>query len=96
MVDIINWKESFDKIFGIFYSTITVLILAAAIAIGGYFGGNLIMHYYEGSDSTMPVDSIQNHLLWDVNGKCYFVKVNNKYTDYLVPVNDCDKDIIKN
>jgi len=34
---------------------------------------------------------IQNHLVWNVKGECYFVRPFNGTTIYLVRVEDCDK-----
>ena len=36
-------------------------------------------------------DGIQNHLVWSISGKCYFVRPNNDVTVYLIPVADCDR-----
>ena len=36
-------------------------------------------------------DGVQHHLVWDINGKCFFVKPHSRYTNYLVAVPDCDK-----
>ncbi|NBP01800.1 MAG: hypothetical protein EBU90_17010 [Proteobacteria bacterium] len=41
--------------------------------------------------SLKEVKGIQNHLVWDVNGNCYFVRPHNEYTNYLVAVPDCNK-----
>ena len=35
--------------------------------------------------------SVQNHLVWGANGKCYFVRPYTNDTVYLIPVEDCDK-----
>lgn len=35
--------------------------------------------------------SVQNHLVWAANGKCYFVRPYTMDTVYLIPVEDCDK-----
>ncbi len=37
------------------------------------------------------VKGVQNHLVWDVSGNCYFVRPHNEYTNYLVAVPDCNK-----
>lgn len=37
------------------------------------------------------VKGVQHHLVWDVNGVCYFVRPNNSKTNYLIPVPDCNK-----
>jgi len=36
-------------------------------------------------------DGIQNHLVWDIKGACYFVRPHTDVTTYLIRVNDCDK-----
>ena len=36
-------------------------------------------------------DGIQNHLVWDIKGQCYFVRPNDEITVYLIRVVDCDK-----
>lgn len=36
-------------------------------------------------------DGIQNHLIWDIKGQCFFVRPNDDVTVYLVRVQDCDK-----
>ena len=36
-------------------------------------------------------DGVQNHLVWDVNGICYFVRPYTANTVYLVSVADCNK-----
>ena len=37
------------------------------------------------------VEGVQHHLVWDINGKCFFVKPHSEFTNYLVAVPDCDK-----
>ena len=36
-------------------------------------------------------DGIQNHLVWDIKGQCFFVRPNDENTVYLIRVVDCDK-----
>jgi hypothetical protein len=36
-------------------------------------------------------DGVQNHLAWDIKGKCYFVRPHTDTTVYLIYVPDCDK-----
>lgn len=36
-------------------------------------------------------DGIQNHLVFDTRGQCFFVRPNDDITVYLVRVTDCDK-----
>jgi hypothetical protein len=41
----------------------------------------------------LPVysDGVQNHLIWNIKGECYFVRPNDDVTVYLIRVQDCDK-----
>jgi len=41
--------------------------------------------------SLSEVKGVQNHLVWDVSGNCYFVRPHNEYTNYLIAVPDCNK-----
>lgn len=36
-------------------------------------------------------DGVQNHLIWNLKGECFFVRPNDDITVYLVRVQDCDK-----
>jgi hypothetical protein len=36
-------------------------------------------------------DGIQNHLVWSISGKCYFVRPHTDQTVYLISVPDCDR-----
>ena len=36
-------------------------------------------------------DGVQNHLVWDVKGQCFFVRPHTDVTTYLIRVSDCDK-----
>ena len=36
-------------------------------------------------------DGIQNHLVWNIKGECFFVRPNDDITVYLIRVQDCDK-----
>jgi hypothetical protein len=35
--------------------------------------------------------SISNHLVWSIEGQCYFVRPYSSSTVYLIPVPDCNK-----
>ena len=37
------------------------------------------------------VKGVQHHLVWDVNGSCFFVRPYNAKVNYLIPVPDCNK-----
>ena len=36
-------------------------------------------------------DGVQNHLIWNIKGECFFVRPNDDITVYLIRVQDCDK-----
>lgn len=36
-------------------------------------------------------DGVQNHLIWDIKGQCFFVRPQTEQTVLLVRVQDCDK-----
>jgi hypothetical protein len=36
-------------------------------------------------------DGIQNHLVWDIKGACFFVRPHTDVTTYLIRVSDCDR-----
>jgi hypothetical protein len=36
-------------------------------------------------------DGIQNHLVWDIKGQCFFVRPHTDVTTYLIRVSDCDR-----
>ena len=78
------FKNLLDKI-----KTINVAGYFIAFIIGTFIlaGVALVMENpplkeYEGG--------IQNHLVWDIKGQCYFVRPATN-TVYLIRVNDCDK-----
>ena len=35
--------------------------------------------------------AVQNHLVWDIKGRCYFIRPATDETAYLVAVQDCNK-----
>ena len=37
-------------------------------------------------------DGVQNHLVFNIKGTCYFVRPNDDVTVYLIPVPDCNRD----
>lgn len=37
-------------------------------------------------------DGVQNHLVWGINGSCYFVRPNDDTTVYLIQVPDCKRE----
>ena len=36
-------------------------------------------------------DGVQNHLVWDIKGQCFFVRPHSDVTVYLIRVSDCDR-----
>jgi hypothetical protein len=36
-------------------------------------------------------DGVQNHLIWDIKGQCFFVRPYSDVTVYLIRVSDCDR-----
>lgn len=77
----------FDKIKKYRDNFIILLVL-------GLFGGSI---YYTSNSLKEPEvlkeykDGVQNHLTWDIKGKCYFVRPNTDTTVYLIYVPDCDR-----
>lgn len=66
--------------------------------IAGYFIGIILgsfimagfVAWYENGPLVESKGGIQNHLVWDIKGECYFVRPATN-TVYLIRVNDCDK-----
>jgi len=64
----------------------------------GYFIGIILGSFimagfaawYENGPLVESKGGIQNHLVWDIKGECYFVRPAT-HTVYLIRVNDCDK-----
>ena len=61
-------------------------LFAIAIIIGNFM-------YEKPPNPTLKEykDGIQNHLIWNIKGECYFVRPNDDVTVYLVRVQDCDR-----
>lgn len=51
--------------------------------------------YYEEMVTPSPLKEfkggIQNHLVWSVDNKCFFVQPHSDVTVYLIPVHDCNR-----
>ena len=64
---------------------VLVLIAFYMASFGGYLNGkqNEALKEYK--------DGIQNHLVFNTKGECFFVRPNDEVTVYLVRVSDCDK-----
>jgi hypothetical protein len=61
----------------------TVIFLALYFAYGKQHEDMLKLKDYK--------DGIQNHLVFDVKGRCYFVRPKDDVTVYLISVPDCDR-----
>jgi hypothetical protein len=70
-----------------------------AINVAGYFLGIIIgsfiiagvAFFMENPPLPEYKGGIQNHLVWNIKGECYFVRPATN-TVYLIRVEDCDKD----
>ena len=72
-----------DKIKSINYGAILSVVLFLVVV---YFA------IKETPLGTLTMDGIQNRLVWNIKGECYFVKPATN-TVYLVRVEDCDKGV---
>jgi hypothetical protein len=69
-----------------------------AINIAAYFFGVIlgsfivagVAFFFENPPLREFKGGIQNHLVWDIKGQCYFVRPATN-TVYLIRVDDCDK-----
>lgn len=77
------FKKLSDTIKAINYG---VVLSVALILVGVYFA------IKETPLGTLTIDGIQNRLVWNIKGECYFVKPAAN-TVYLVRVEDCDKGV---
>lgn len=80
----------FGKLLAWFKSNLTIFLIIGCSLIGsiGYMTYQSIMFP---PDLKEFKGSIQNHLLWSIDGTCYFVRPNTTATVYLVAVPDCNK-----
>jgi hypothetical protein len=77
------FKKLSDTIKAINYGVVLSVVL---ILVGVYFA------IKETPLGTLTIDGIQNRLVWNIKGECYFVKPAAN-TVYLVRVEDCDKGV---
>ena len=73
-----------DKIKAINFAAYFLGVIIGSFIIAG------VAFFVENPPLTEYKDGIQNHLVWNIKGECYFVRpaVN---TVYLIRVQDCDK-----
>lgn len=58
--------------------------------LGILIGGIAVALYMENPPLREYKGGIQNHLVWNIKGECYFVRPATN-TVYLIRVEDCDK-----
>jgi glycerol uptake facilitator-like aquaporin len=78
------FKNLLDKI-----KTINVAGYFMAFIIGTFILAGVVL-VMENPPLKEYEGGIQNHLVWDIKGQCYFVRPANNAV-YLIRVNDCDK-----
>ena len=66
------------------------VILIGLILIG-FVGYNQFMSITNPPELQQFKGGIQNHLVWSIDGTCYFVRPNTTTTVYLIAVPDCNK-----
>jgi hypothetical protein len=70
------------------YYTTGLIILVAVVA-------SLLFSTYTSLKNPPDLEnfkgSVQNHLVWSIEGRCYFVRPYSSNTVYLISVPDCDK-----
>lgn len=71
--------------------TITTNVMLVLFIMICIFSAKRIYEGYKNPPELKEYSGIQNHLVWSVNGECYFVRPHNDYTAYLVRTGDCDK-----
>lgn len=81
----------YEKIKSCMMTAIPVAITVVCLGLLGY----TLKNQYD-IETNPPIlkdfkDGIQNHLMWDNKGKCYFVRPYTDYTNYLIAVPDCDR-----
>jgi hypothetical protein len=57
----------------------------------GFVGYNQLQTLINPPDLQQFKGGIQNHLVWNIKGECYFVRPHTTSTTYLIRVEDCDK-----
>jgi len=76
----------FNGIFNFLYDNLKYIIMAIGLTCGVYLLSPNISHPLKDYG-----DGIQQHLVWDIKGKCYYVQPNDSNTMYLIPVADCKR-----
>ena len=83
-------KELFKNVVSWFHKHLLTICFFSALILFSYS----VISLLDVTRKPAPLDEadgVQHHLVWDINGKCFFVKPHSRYTNYLVAVSDCDK-----
>jgi hypothetical protein len=66
------------------------VVIVAGLIIG-FVGYNQFISLTNPPELQQFKGGIQNHLVWNNKGECYFVRPHTSVTTYLIRVDDCDK-----
>jgi len=77
-------KSKSDLIVNILFLALAAVVIYNASMSGAFFDKRV-------SEFREFKDGVQNHLIWDIKGQCFFVRPQTEQTVLLVRVQDCDK-----
>jgi hypothetical protein len=77
-------KSKADLIVNILFLALSSFVIYNALMSGVLFDKKV-------SEFREFKDGVQNHLIWDIKGQCFFVRPQTEQTVLLVRVQDCDK-----
>ena len=66
-------------------------VILIGLVLIGFVGYNQFMSMTNPPELQQFKGGIQNHLVWNNKGECYFVRPHTNVTTYLIRVDDCDK-----
>jgi hypothetical protein len=67
-----------------------IVVILAGLTLGSV-GYNQFISLTNPPELQQFKGGIQNHLVWNNKGECYFVRPHTSVTTYLIRVEDCDK-----
>lgn len=67
------------------------IVITLLLFICGYTIYNLVEISRKPPVLEVIKDGVQNHIIWNIQGECYFVRPYAGQTVYLIRVEDCDK-----
>ena len=67
-----------------------IVVILAGLTLG-FVGYNQCISLTNPPELQQFKGGIQNHLVWNNKGECYFVRPHTNVTTYLIRVEDCDK-----